>query len=75
MGPYSLDFRRKVLHKRTAQALKVLYSGSLAEHYSDLAHHYSRSGNAAKAVEYLSLAGQQAAVSARGSHHPPHCGS
>ena len=30
-------------------------------HPSDLAHHYSRSGNAAKAVEYLSLAGQQAA--------------
>jgi tetratricopeptide (TPR) repeat protein len=33
----------------------------LEDHYSELAHHYSRSGNAAKAVEYLSLAGQQAA--------------
>jgi predicted ATPase len=32
----------------------------LDDHYSALAHHYSRSGNAAKAVEYLSLAGQQA---------------
>src|SRR5262249_9659613 len=30
------------------------------EHYSELAHHYSRSGNTQKAVEYLGLAGQQA---------------
>ena len=32
----------------------------LDEHYSELAHHYSRSGNTEKAVEYLHLAGQQA---------------
>ncbi len=52
--------RRKALHERTAQALEVLYATSLAEHYSDLAHHYSRSGNRQKAVDYLQLAGQQA---------------
>ncbi|MBI3796867.1 MAG: AAA family ATPase [Deltaproteobacteria bacterium] len=56
-----LQERRKVLHELTAQALEVLYRTSLEDHYSALAHHYSRSGNAAKAVEYLGLAGQQAA--------------
>jgi predicted ATPase len=55
-----LQERRKVLHERTAQALEALYSTTLDDHYSDLAHHYSRSGNTPKAVEYLCLAGQQA---------------
>ncbi len=53
--------RRQVLHERTAQAMERLYWDGLAEHYSDLAHHYSRSENAEKAVNYLKLAGQQAA--------------
>jgi class 3 adenylate cyclase/predicted ATPase len=53
--------RRKTLHEQTAQAMEQLYKDNVDEHYSDLARHYSRSGNAAKAVEYLSLAGQQAA--------------
>ncbi len=52
--------RRKALHERTAQAIVQLYQENLDEHYSDLAHHYSRSGNTQKAVEYLGLAGQQA---------------
>ena len=56
-----LQERRKALHEQTAQAIEALYRANLEDHYSDLAHHYSRSGNAAKAVEYLSLAGQQAA--------------
>ncbi len=56
-----LQERRKALHEQTAQAIENLYGANLDEHYSALAHHYSRSGNAAKAVEYLSLAGQQAA--------------
>ena len=34
---------------------------TIDDHYSELAHHYSRSGNTPKAVEYLHLAGQQAA--------------
>jgi predicted ATPase len=55
-----LQERRKVLHEQTAQAIEALYSANLDDHYSELAHHYSRSGNAAKAVEYLNLAGQQA---------------
>ncbi|MBI3800513.1 MAG: AAA family ATPase [Deltaproteobacteria bacterium] len=55
-----LHERRKALHERTAQAIEKLFQDRLDEHYSDLAHHYSRSGNTEKAVEYLGLAGQQA---------------
>jgi predicted ATPase len=56
-----LTERRRVLHERAARAIEELYRDRLEEHYSDLAHHYSRSGNIEKAVEYLKLAGQQAA--------------
>src|SRR5262245_52847782 len=45
--------RRKALHERTAQAIELLYKDKLEEHSSDLAHHYSRSGNTEKAIEYL----------------------
>jgi predicted ATPase len=55
-----LQERRKALHERTAQAIEALYATSLDEHYSNLAHHYSRSGKTEKAIEYLHLAGQQA---------------
>ena len=55
-----LHERRKALHEHTAQAIEALYTRHLDEHYSDLAHHYSRSGNTEKAIEYLHLAGQQA---------------
>ncbi len=40
--------------------MEALYRATLDEHYSDLAHHYTRSGKTEKAVEYLHLAGQQA---------------
>jgi class 3 adenylate cyclase/predicted ATPase len=52
--------RRKILHEQTGQALEALFHSQLEDHYGDLAHHYSRSGNTEKAVEYLHLAGQQA---------------
>src|SRR5262249_7246707 len=52
--------RRRVLHERAAQAIEGLFAERLPEHYNALAHHYSRSGNAAKAVDYLHRAGQQA---------------
>jgi predicted ATPase len=52
--------RRRELHGRAAQALETLFPARLAEHYHALAHHYSRSGNATKAVDYLHRAGQQA---------------
>ncbi len=53
--------RRKALHEQTVKAIEALYGSSLEDHYNALAHHYSRSGNAEKAVEYLKRAGQQAA--------------
>ena len=37
-----------------------MYRHRLEEHYSALAHHYSHSGNASKALDYLQRAGQQA---------------
>ncbi len=49
--------RRRVLHERTAQVIETLFHNRLDDHYSELAHHYSRSGNTQKAVEYLRLAG------------------
>jgi class 3 adenylate cyclase len=52
--------RRRVLHERTAQAIEGLFHFGLEDHYSELAYHYSRSGNTQKAVDYLQLAGQQA---------------
>ena len=47
-----MSARRKRLKRST--------TATLDDHYSELAHHYTRSGNTQKAVEYLHLAGQQA---------------
>jgi predicted ATPase len=52
--------RRKLLHERTGEALEWMFSAQLEDHLDELAHHYSRSDNVAKAVEYLERAGQQA---------------
>jgi class 3 adenylate cyclase/predicted ATPase len=52
--------RRKALHERAGQALESMYAEQLNDHLAELAHHYSRSSNGPKAVEYLRLAGQQA---------------
>src|SRR4029078_64336 len=62
-----LQDRRKQLHDDVGRAIELLYPSSLDDHLPDLAHHYSRSGNQAKAVEYLRLAGVQAM--ARGALH------
>ena len=52
--------RRKVLHERTAQALEALFVDSIDEHLVDLSFHYSRSGNDARAIDYLIRAAEQA---------------
>ena len=52
--------RRQQLHERTAAALETLYASAVEEHLAELAHHYGRSANPGKAVEYLTRAGQQA---------------
>ena len=53
--------RRKVLHERAAVAMESLYGERLDDHLSELAHHYERSDNTGKALEYLRRAGEQAA--------------
>lgn len=55
-----LTGQRSVLHERTARAIETLFPGRLKDYCSELAHHYSKSGNVPKAIEYLHLAGQQA---------------
>ena len=55
-----LQEQRKASHARTGEALEGLYCLSLRDHYSELAHHYNHSNNAAKAAEYQGLAGHQA---------------
>ena len=55
-----LNERRKELHRRIAAAIESLYGERLEDHYGELAHHYSRADERAKAVHYLGLAGEQA---------------
>ncbi len=59
-GNSLLSTQRGRLHERTAQAIEALFPDRLNEYCSELAHHYSQSGNVPKAVEYLQLAGKQA---------------
>ena len=54
-----LDERRKALHEQTGQAIETVYAATLHEHYSDLAHHYQRSANTEKAIEYLHWRGSK----------------
>ncbi|QBR02943.1 adenylate/guanylate cyclase domain-containing protein [Paraburkholderia pallida] len=59
-GHSLLTDRRNVLHERTAQAIETLFPTRITDYCSELAHHYSLSGNIPKAVEYLHRAAQQA---------------
>jgi class 3 adenylate cyclase/predicted ATPase len=52
--------RRKLLHERAGQALEAMFADQLDDHLDELAHHYSRSDNVGKAIEYLGRAGKQA---------------
>jgi len=52
--------RRKLLHERAGQALEAMFADQLEDKLGELAHHYGRSNNAAKAAEYLQRAGEQA---------------
>ena len=52
--------RRKRLHEAVGRAIETLYANSLSDHIGELALHYSRSNNAAKAVEYLGRLGELA---------------
>jgi class 3 adenylate cyclase/predicted ATPase len=59
-GHSLLTEQRNVLHERTAQAIETLFPTRINDYCSELAHHYSLSGNIPKAVEYLHRAAQQA---------------
>ena len=52
--------RRRLLHERIGAALESLYTNSIDDHLDELAHHYGRSGNSAKALDYLESAGLRA---------------
>jgi hypothetical protein len=42
------------------RAIEALFSDTINDHLDDLAHHYSRAGNADKASEYLGRAAELA---------------
>jgi predicted ATPase len=52
--------RRKQIHEHAGQALESIFADQLDDHLTQLAHHYSHSDNANKAITYLGRAGQQA---------------
>jgi tetratricopeptide (TPR) repeat protein len=52
--------RREAHHERAGQAIEALCGERLDEWVEVLAHHYSRGGNDAKALEYLELANRKA---------------
>jgi class 3 adenylate cyclase/predicted ATPase len=52
--------RRKLLHERVGLALESMFSQQLDDHLPELAHHFSRTDNRAKAIDYLERAGRKA---------------
>ena len=56
-----LNERRRLLHERIGEALESTYAESLDDYVTELAHHYARSGNPAKAVRYCLRAVHQCA--------------
>ena len=51
--------RRRLLHQRTGEAIEEMFKDRIDDHLNQLAHHYSRTANTRKAVEYLFRAGNQ----------------
>jgi class 3 adenylate cyclase/tetratricopeptide (TPR) repeat protein/transcriptional regulator with XRE-family HTH domain len=56
-----LEGRRRALHAAAGRALESLYAERLEEVYDRLAHHYSKTDEAPKAIEYLTLFADRAA--------------
>jgi hypothetical protein len=54
--------RRRLLHERTGEAIEALFKNRIDNHLAELTHHYSRSANTRKAVEYLFRSGSQTAA-------------
>jgi tetratricopeptide (TPR) repeat protein len=55
-----LERRRREFHHQVAVGIERLYGERLEEYYEELAHHYSKSDDTEKAVEYLLKAGDKA---------------
>jgi class 3 adenylate cyclase/tetratricopeptide (TPR) repeat protein len=55
-----LHKKRKEIHEKIGRAIEQIYAERLEEYYELLAHHYVRSDNTVKTVEYLDLANQKA---------------
>jgi class 3 adenylate cyclase/tetratricopeptide (TPR) repeat protein len=55
--------RRKDIHQRIGKAIEELYPERLEEFYEMLAHHYSRSDDLPKSLQYLRLSGDKAVSS------------
>ena len=56
-----LSARRRADHEQAGRAIEALYHGRLDEWVEILVHHYSRSGNDDKALDYLAAAHRKAA--------------
>ena len=54
--------RRRALHREIAVAFETLFSASLDDRLEVIAHHYARSDDLVKALDYLDRAGQRAAA-------------
>lgn len=52
--------RRRLLHRRVAEALETVHKGALDAVCGLLAENHEQAGNVASAIEYLTLAGDQA---------------
>jgi tetratricopeptide (TPR) repeat protein len=53
--------QRRALHRAVGAAIEELYPERLAEHYEELAHHFTQGEVWAKAMDYSTLAGDRAA--------------
>jgi predicted ATPase len=52
--------RRRILHGRVAESIEQFFDGSLEDHWTEIADHYTQSRDTQKAIHYSQLAGQQA---------------
>jgi len=55
-----LERQQRELHHRVASGIEMLYQEHLEKYYEELAHHYSKTDNKSKAVEYQFKAGEKA---------------
>lgn len=54
--------RRRALHGAVAAAFETLFADALENHYEVIAHHFARSDDLGKALQYLEWAGERAAA-------------